>query len=91
MKTLRGEIVTKDDRPAKIAFRALMLGEATDGQQKLCLKMILALGDPLGAAPAEAGERLVGMIDGARWLAKQIADLTGGGVPHATETGETND
>lgn len=82
LKSLAGrEFSAQEKEAAPAAFSALRRGDATEGQQRLVLKLILKLADPLAVAPHGSSEREVGMIDGARWLGREIGNLTGAGVP----------
>lgn len=63
------------------AFAAFGRGEATEGQQRLCLQYLLGLGNPFGFATTHQSEREVGVADGGRWLAVTIAKLVGGEQP----------
>lgn len=64
------------------AFAALAKGDPTEGQCAVILKAIFALGGVDDIAKADAPTRQVDMMDGARWLARTIGQLTGAGVPH---------
>lgn len=69
-------------QPVSSAFAALARGEASDGQQRLVLKTIFRLAGMDDIAEDDASERLVGKMDGARWLGRTVGMLTGHGVPH---------
>lgn len=67
---------------ASSAWAAIARGDADPGQQRLALKVLLAITGPDDIAPTEAPTRLVDMMDGARWVGRTIGRLTGAGVPH---------
>ena len=69
------------DKGIQAAFASLAQGRATEGQQKLCLTWIMNMTQPMGFAVPTAGERAVGMCDGARVIGNTIARLVGGEAP----------
>lgn len=69
------------DKGVQAAFAAWAQGRATEGQQKLCLKVVMNLTLPMGYAAPDASERAVGMCDGARVIGDVIARLVGGESP----------
>ena len=75
------------------AFAAFARGDASGGQQRICLQVIFQLTQPLVLqAGIKAGEREVGMADGARLVGLQIAQLVGGEAPWTLKhLGDLND
>jgi hypothetical protein len=75
------------------AFAALARGDASGGQQKLCLMWVFKLTQPMGRPPLpNASERAVGMSDGARIVGQQVAELVGGEAPWTLKhLGDVND
>lgn len=63
------------------AFAALARGEASGNQQKLVLRTLFRITQPMGFADCKASERMAGMSDGARIVGQQIATMVGGEEP----------
>ena len=68
-------------KPVTQAFAALARGDASGGQQKLCLQVMFQLTQPFGFCPANASERVAGMTEGGRLVGVQLAQLVGGETP----------
>lgn len=84
----------KQDVPKNVsqAFAALARGDASGGQQRLCMTWIFMLTNPMGFTDNKATERSAGMAEGARIVGLQIAQLVGGETPWTLKhLGEVND
>lgn len=74
------------------AFSALARGEASGGQQRICLQALFQITQPFGFAAPDARERAAGMCDGARVVGCAIASLVGGETPWTLRhLGDLND